>query len=208
MLSPRFAWPAAALLVVAAIPTLLHVYRSPAPLPPGALAAALPERLAEFDPPEPGRRRAAWVEETFDTRDFVTRAYPVRGHEPLELFAARHHDGKKLFHFPELALTYGRSATAVHEAELGAAGAPLPARVIEFRTQEDVRVAAYALLYGERAVAKPIPFYLSILPELFVGEREPMTLLYVQGAVEPGQEDALEEELLRLLAAAAAALRG
>jgi hypothetical protein len=181
VLSARYACAAAAFLLVAAIPTALNAWHAPAPLEPGTLAA----KLAGFG--EPGARQAGWVLETFGAEDFATRSCGG-----LELFAARSYDGKRLFHFPELALTYGRAATAERDA-------PLPARVLEFDGERNVRVAAYALVYGRRAVERPISFYLSILPELFLGRREPMTLVYVQGEAPRARRAALEEGVLRLL---------
>jgi hypothetical protein len=191
VISARHARGAALLLLVAAIPTILNVYRRPAAIAPGSLDAKLGPALG---PSEPGRRNAATVEEYFASTDFVSRQYAA-----IELFAARGWDGKKLFHFPELALTYGHAATAVRDVE--------GARVIEFARGDEVRVAAYALLYGDRIVAEPIRFYLSILPELFVGRREPMTLVYVQADAKRGGEAALEAELRAFLARAVAALR-
>ena len=186
MISARYAWAAAAVLLVAAVPTVLNVYRRPAEPEPNALEKELGARLGEF---APGPRKAESMLEHFGARDFATRRYGA-----IELFAARGYDGKKLFHFPELALTYGRAATAVRDAR--------GARVIEFAQGREVHVAAYALLYGRRSVTQPIRFYLSILPELFLGRREPMTLVYVQGSAPRGGEKALEEELRALLARA------
>ena len=189
MISTRYAWAAALMLLVAAAPTWLNLCRRPAEPLPGALEA----EIGDLGPCEPGRRKAEPILEAFGARDFVTRQYGG-----LELFAARTYDGKKLFHFPELALSYGRAATASREVE--------GARVLEFKEPRNVHMAAYALLYGKRPVAQPIRFYLSILPELFVGRREPMTLVYVQGDAAPGEEQALEAELLALLARTVAAL--
>ncbi|MFI5401988.1 MAG: hypothetical protein ACHQ1G_03555 [Planctomycetota bacterium] len=191
MISARYAWAAAGVLLLAAVPTVLNVYRQPPELVVNGLEEELGAQLGDF---APGPRRAATIEEHFGARDFATRRYGA-----IELFAARSYDGKKLFHFPELALTYGRAATAVRDN----AGV----RVIEFAQDRDVHMAAYALLYGTRAVEEPIRFHLSILPELFLGNREPMTLVYVQGPCPRGGEKAFEAELKALLAKAVAALR-
>lgn len=191
MISSRRAWAAAAVLLVAAVPTVMNVYRPAAEPLAGTLEADLGQCLGPF---EPGPRTAGSIEDLFGAKDFATRQYGA-----IELFAARTYDGKKLFHFPELALSYGRVATAARDVE--------GARVIEFAREDGVHVAAYALLYGRRPVAQPIRFYLSILPELFVGRREPMTLVYVQGDAAPGGEKALEGELKDLLARAVEALR-
>jgi hypothetical protein len=191
VISGRYARAAAVVLLVAAVPTVLNVYRPPAELVPGGLEAKLGDRLGAF---EAGSRPAATIEEHFGARDFATRRYGA-----VELFAARAYDGKKLFHFPELLLTYGRAATAVRDEP--------DARVIEFGEGHGTHMAAYTLLYGSRSVAEPIRFYFSILPELFVGRREPMTLVYVQGDAPRGGEKALEAELRALLARAVETLR-
>lgn len=190
MLSGRHAWAAALVLLVAAVPTVLNVYRAPSELAAGSLEARLGDRLGPF---EAGPRKADTTEEHFGAKDFVTRRYGA-----IELFAARGWDGKKLFHFPELALTYGHAATAVRDVG--------GVRVIEFAEGRDVRMAAYALRYGDRPVTEPIRFYFSILPELFVGHREPMTLVYVQADTTRGGEQALEADLRALLARAVEAL--
>ncbi|MHC4548190.1 MAG: hypothetical protein ACYTEZ_05375 [Planctomycetota bacterium] len=206
MISHRYAWPAAALLLVAFVPTLLNVYRQPPPLEAGALAAAIPADLARFEMTGPGKHqdRPGWVEENYAARDFFERKY--RGDLPeLEVFAARTYDGKKLFHFPELALTYGRSATAVRTGELRVADGTVPVRRIEFRRPDSVRVAASALFYGKRSVDRPVAFLFKILPELFLGRREPMTLIYVQGEAPPAAAAVLAEEVDGLLAASAEA---
>ena len=67
----RHAW-AAALLLAAAVPTVLNVYRRPAELAPGSLEAELGAALGAF---EPGRRRADTTEEHFGAKDFVTRIF-------------------------------------------------------------------------------------------------------------------------------------
>ena len=137
-------------------------------------------------------------------RDFVERKYRVGALE-LEIFAARTYDGKKLFHFPELALTYGRSATAERREELDVDDLSVPVRVLEFRKANVVRRSASALFYGRRPVRDPMLFLFRTLPALFVGQREPMTLIYVQGEAHPDDEAALAQELEELLARSAAA---
>jgi hypothetical protein len=191
MIRTRHAWIAAALLVAAAIPTVRNVYLRPADPAAGALDKELGGALGAF---VPGKCDADTILDHFGARDFVSREYGA-----IDFFAARTYDGKKLFHFPELALSYGRAATAVRDVE--------GARVIEFATEEGTHVAAYALLYGRRRVAEPIRFYLSILPEIFVGGKEPMTLVYVQGDARKGEEKALEKDLRTLLARAIETLR-
>ena len=177
---------------------------SPPALEPGALAAAIPADLEGYREAARGRHDAGWVAAHFAAHDFVERSYRAGGQE-LELFAARTYDAKKLFHFPELALTYGRSVTAERREELDVAGRAVPVRVLEFRKRNAVRRSASALFYGKRPVRDPVVFLFRTLPALFVGQREPMTLIYVQGEAHPDDEAALAGELEELLARSAAA---
>ena len=160
MISPRYAWAATALLCFALVPTVANVYAGPEPLPAGELARMLPAASASE-----GRRRAEWVQTHFGAADFVSRV-----HGDVELFAARTWDGKRLFHYPELALTYGRACTARRLVWVGTDAGRLPVRVLEFKNAGATRLAAYALGYGTRPVERPIGFLTSVLPELFVGK--------------------------------------
>lgn len=206
MIATRHAWLVAGLLLLALVPTYFNVYRQPPALTPDALAAAIPADLEGYRGAAPGRHDAGWVAAHFAANDFVERTYRV-GTLELELFAARTYDAKKLFHFPELALTYGRSATAERREELTVAGEALPVRVLEFRKPTAVRLSVSALFYGRRPVRDPMRFLVRTLPALFVGQREPMTLIYVQGEAHPDDEAALADELEALLAESAAAFR-
>lgn len=204
MIATRHTWLVAGLLLVALVPTYFNVYRQPPALEPGALGHAIPADLEDYRDAAPGRHDADWVAEHFASRDFLERKYRVGTHE-LELFAARTWDAKKLFHFPELALTYGRSVTAERMEELTVADRAVPVRVLEFRQRTSVRRSASALFFGKEPVRDPMRFLLRSLPALFVGQREPMTLIYVQGEVDPDHEAALKEALEELLAESAAA---
>ncbi|MHC4137181.1 MAG: hypothetical protein ACYTDU_02050 [Planctomycetota bacterium] len=204
MIATRHAWLVAGLLLLALVPTYFNVYRQPPALEPGALAVAIPADLEGYRGATPGRHQAEWVAAQFAAQDFVERKYRV-GAQELEIFAARTYDGKKLFHFPELALTYGRSATAERREELDVDGRTLPVRVLEFRKPNAVHRSASALFYGTRPVRDPMPFLFRTLPALVVGQREPMTLIYVQGKAHPDDEAALAKELEELLAKSAAA---
>jgi hypothetical protein len=204
VIATRHAWLVAGLLLLALVPTYFNVYRQPPPLEPGALAAAIPADLEGYRDAGPGPHDAEWVATHFASHDFVERTYRA-GTLELELFAARTYDAKRLFHFPELALTYGRSATAERTGELEVAGRSVPVRVLEFRGRTTVRRSVSALFCGREPVRDPIRFLLRSLPALFVGRREPMTLIYVQGETHAGGEEALARELEGLLARSAAA---
>jgi hypothetical protein len=204
VIATRHTWLVAGLLLLALVPTYFNVYRQPPALEPGALDIAIPVELEGYRDAAPGRHDAGWVAAHFASHDFVERTYRV-GTLELELFAARTYDAKKLFHFPELALTYGRSVTAERAEERDVAGRTVPVRVLEFRQRATVRRSASALFFGREPVRDPMRFLLRSLPALFVGQREPMTLIYVQGEAHADHEAALAQELEELLAKSAAA---
>ncbi len=199
MISPRYVWVIGTLLLFALVPTVLNVYVEPEPLSLGVLARKIPEPLAGFRGPKPGDRKEEWASRQFGVKDFVTRLYTGGGRE-YELFATRSYDAKKLFHFPELALSRGREETARRIEEVQTSAGALPAHVIEFASTRGLHMAAYVLLYGDRGVREPILFMFARVPEMFVGKREAMTLIYVQGGGAPRER--LEQELKQLLAAA------
>jgi len=204
VIATRHTWLVAGLLLLALVPTYLNVYRQPPALEPGGLAAAIPADLEGYRDAVPGRHQSDWAAAHFAAQDFVERKYRV-GAQELELFAARTYDAKKLFHFPELALTYGRSVTAERREELDVADETVPVRVLEFRNRTTVRLSVSALFYGKQPVRDPMPFLFRTLPALFVGQREPMTLIYVQGEAHADDQAALSKEIEELLARSAAA---
>jgi len=200
MMSPRFAWPAAALLLAALVPTVANVYRSPPPEDPAQLGRELRAELAGYGPPGEGTRDAEWSETYFGTRESVSRTYG-----DLDLFAARTRDAKKLFHFPELALSYGRAVTSMRTVRLTAPHEP-SAQLLQFVTSRATHVAVYALYCGKDPVTDPYGHLLSELPSLLMGNHEPWTLVYVQGSAQADDVAELTRRLEGLLAAACAEL--
>ena len=77
--------------------------------------------------------------------------------------------------------------------------------IAQFRKRTAVRLSVSALFYGEEPVRDPMRFLFRTLPALFVGQREPMTLIYVQGEAHADDEAALKKEIEELLARSAAA---
>ena len=196
-MSPRFAWPVAALLLLALVPTVMNVYLHPAPLEPGALDALLPTEIDGIGSSARGSREAPWIKENYGADDFVTRRF-----DDIGFFAARSYDAKKLFHFPELGLDYGRGVTKRRIEELETAAGTVPMRVLEFRRSGGMNLSAYVLLYGRRTVRDPVVFLAATIPERFVGRREPMTLIYVQSGADPDDPAPAEARLRSVLAAA------
>ncbi len=206
MISARYAWAVAALLVVALVPTAIHVYGAPAPLQAGGIDQLLPAQLEGFSEPQGGGRSARWTMGEFGTRDFASRRYPdFDADNGLELFAARAWDGKKLFHFPETALVRSGDKTDERMIEIRVAGEPVPARLLEFTASDGHILALYVLFYGKRPVARPVRFQMALVPELMFGTREPLTLIFVRADATETSRAVVETRLHNLLAAAATA---
>jgi hypothetical protein len=143
------------------------------------------------------------VRREFGTEDFVSRRYaPGGGPGELDLFAARSFDGKRLYHYPETALVRSGNLSGSRLVEIEVRGARIPVRALEFTDRDQRRLARYALFYGRRPVAEPVHFHFSLLPELLVGRREPMTLIFVQATLPLEGGDARRRRLEGLLAAA------
>ena len=206
MISTRYAWAVAALLAVALVPTAIHVYGAPEPLQADGLKKLLPARLEGFGEPRDGGHSARWTLGQFGTRDFVTRRYPdLDAGNGLELFAARAWDAKKLFHFPDTALVRGGDKSDDRMVEIRVADAAVPARLLEFTASGRRILALYVLFYGEQPVARPVRFQVGLLPELMLGRREPMTLIFVRADATETSRDSVEARLHILLAAASEA---
>lgn len=201
MISSRYAWIVAGLLAFALVPTVANVYGGPEEPGAGTLARKIPNRIEGFGEPRPGPRKAAWVEEMFGARDFVTRNYGR-----YKFFAVRTLRATRVIHAPWNGLTYARQLVSARKDRLAS---DLPVHALEFRAREgdSVHLAFYALLYGDRAVDNPIRFMVGQTPNLFVGRREPTTLIYVQGTAPSSGRARLDGDLRRLLAGACAGFR-
>ena len=172
MISSRYAAPVAALLAIARVPTVIDSYRG-ARIDDGWRAAAIPDTLDGMSS-TPTARRATWVDNNFDTADWIERTYKVGGVETT-LFVARSYDPKRLYHHPELALLRGTQTTPAGVVR-SAGRADVPIHVI--RTERGGRsgVAVYALHYGDGYIDNPVLFQLRTSVELLVSRRLPMTL--------------------------------
>ena len=205
-MNPRFAWPTALVLLVALVPTVANVYMPVAPIEGGTLAERIPERLEGHGKAQPGKHaeNPAWALENYGSDDSVSRRYAG-----MEFFAARTYDAKRLFHYPELALTYGHAANTRHSTTIETHVGTTTVQLIDFESSRGNHVAAYVLFYGRRSVDEPYSFMVGVLPELFAGGREPATLIYVQASARKDESKAqLKKRLLGLLDATCAALLG
>ena len=165
MMSSRYAWAAAGLLLFALVPTALNAFRAPEPLagrrariqnPAGNSAAGAKPREANFD-------AAHWVNLHFKTKDFVNREYASRkATSGIKLFARA-----QLRHKKAVPLPGARAERTARPRRPGAssrlattAAGTVPVHVLEFKTRASMHRAAYVLYYGKTGVAAPIRFML------------------------------------------------
>jgi hypothetical protein len=115
------------------------------------------------------------VRRSLDATDWVERTY-VRGDEAVSLFVARSFDMKKLYHHPELAVVDGLDLKPGRVETIDAPGGPIDVHVLE---GEQAGLVAYALLYRDETVARPLLFQVLVAPDLLLRGRRPLTLALV-----------------------------
>lgn len=147
----------------------------------------------------PTDRSHEWMVRKFDSFDWMERWYGAG--TSLRLSVVRSYDAKKLYHHPELAISY-------REMRLGAtARTTLPGRadvpVVTVRAADgEPGLAAYVLHYDHRFVENPYVFQVRQAAELLFTGRRAMTLIYVQDLAAPPDAAVEETMAMRLLAAA------
>lgn len=198
MISPRYAVPVAALLAVALVPTVIHSYRG-ARLDDGSRASRIATTLDGMTSSATARR-PGWVQNNFDSDDWIERTYDAGGIE-VTLFVARSYDAKRLYHHPELALLRGETTPAGVVASRQRPDIPL--HVVRTTRNRQEGVAVYALHYGGGYIDNPVLFQLRTAVELLVSRRRPLTL-FMASAAAGSPETVHEAPATRLLLAAIA----
>ncbi len=170
----RYAIAVAALLAVAAVPTVIHSYMDTT-ASDGRSASAIPMRLAE-QAGTATTRRAGWGKDRFSSSDWIERRYTEA--PEVNLFVGRSLDSKRLYHHPELALAYGQDYGPSTVTRLPQAPG-IPVHVLRGADANSRRIALYTLRYGDEYVQNPVRFQLRTSIELLFSRRKPMTLFFV-----------------------------
>lgn len=197
MISPRFAAAVAAIVALALVPTVIHGYwgaRRDDRLRAKAVAETL-DGVAS----SPTARRAGWVQNNFDTEDWIERTYQASA-AGVYLFVARSYDPKRLYHHPELALLRGTQTQPAGVAR-ASARPDVPLHLIEIERDGRKGLAVYALLYDGRFIGNPVWFQLRTSVELLISRRRPMTL-FMSSALAGTRERLDDAPATRLLLAA------
>jgi hypothetical protein len=196
MISARYAFPVALLIVGALVPTVAHSYLG-LEWRDGRRASALPTVLAGMTS-VPSGRHATWGKRRFDSDDWIERSYTAADGETVKLFVGRSYDAKKLYHHPELAVAYGTEYQAASPARFDVVpGVPI---YVLHGADGSSALAVYALHHGNGFVENPYVYQIRVMGELLFSGRKPMTLFFVQST---GIRGPLEGSVpVRLLGAA------
>ncbi|NOS88053.1 MAG: hypothetical protein HOP34_05840 [Methylococcaceae bacterium] len=174
MTSTRYALPVAFVLLVALIPTVIHSYLDLTTVD-GLSAKNINPVLGNFKS-VPSNRLPIWGQETFGCYDWIERIYTNPQGKPLRLFVGRSYDHKRLYHHPELALSYARDLKEVGQERLPLQP-EIPVNVLRNDTKPNM--AAYVLVYDGEFVDDPIAHQLQQSLKQLVSSRKPITLFYV-----------------------------
>ncbi len=173
MISTRYAILVIILLALALIPTTIHSYIG-ATINDGKSAQNIPFTLGNFTS-TPAKRNSQWGMDIFGSTDWFERDYQDNRRTNIRLFVARAYDHKRLYHHPELALSYAQNL-GKKELLILPGHPEIPVHVL---SKEDHSMqVAYVLLYDGQFIQNPITHQISTSLNLLVNARKPMTLFY------------------------------
>lgn len=197
MISTRYAIPVCILLALALIPTIIHSYID-AKLNDGKSVNNIAITLNNFTS-VPAKRNASWGIDIFSSTDWFERVYHDKQYHKVRLFTARSYDHKRLYHHPELALSYGHSLSK--RGILNISNSPeIPVHLLS--NDDNSMLAAYVLLYNGEFVSDPISHQLGDSMRLLVNARKPMTLFYASQSNLPFNTQFEQSDLASLLSLA------
>jgi len=173
MISTRYALPVIILLLLALVPTVIHSYLG-ATTDDGKSVHKISKHLGDFIS-MPSTRNKQWGKEIFESYDWFERNYRNSDFKKARLFVARSFNHKKLYHHPELALSYAINLSQ-HKIEKLPGQNDIPIHILSNDNHSIVII--YALEYDNRFIKNPITHQLAESIRLLVNPRKPMTLFY------------------------------
>lgn len=185
MISSRLALPVVLILALALVPTIIHNYMG-LTIDDGLLVTRINPRLGAFTS-EPTKRKAPWVKEIFDSDDWFERSYRDQNGSQVRLFAARSYDHKRLYHHPELALSYGQNLKDGGVATIQLGQQKIPVHIL--RRTSGKGVSAYVLYYDDTFIENPIVHQVFDSINLLVSGRKQLTIFYLSDHNTAGAED-------------------
>ncbi|MBL1265002.1 hypothetical protein [Candidatus Methylomicrobium oryzae] len=173
MIATRYSLPVIVLFTVALIPTVIHNYMG-LTAKDNFSVNRIPVILDSFSS-NPSKRLESWGKETFDCHDWIERIYTDDDGHVIRLFAGKSFDHKRLYHHPELALSYGNSMEKENIQLLE--GTKIPVNVL--RNINSPGLAAYVLWSDGQFIENPIQHQIKDTLKLLISPKKPMTLFYV-----------------------------
>lgn len=174
MTSTRYALPVAILLMLALIPTVIHGYLGMKT--DDGLSTTRINRVLDNFTSTPTNRLPEWGEVTFGCTDWIERIYTDEQGKSVRLFVGRSYDHKRLYHHPELALSYAKDLKGAGQIRLP--GQPeIPVTLL----RNDMRptMAAFVLLYDGEFIADPISNQVRTSLKQLISPGKSMTLFYL-----------------------------
>ncbi|NOQ62887.1 MAG: hypothetical protein GQ582_00050, partial [Methyloprofundus sp.] len=195
MISSRYATPVCVLLILALIPTLIHNYMGDT-ANDGKSAQNIATTFNNFSS-TPTSRKPFYGKEMFDSDDWFERDYVSNNMRKIKLFTMRGYDHKRIYHHPELAISYGRALETM-ELESLLAHPEIPVHILV--SDDKSLLVAYVLLFDGEGIADPIKHQLKDSIRLLAGSRKPITLFYASQAHPDLNEAFKDSDIAALLA--------
>lgn len=175
MISPRYALSVVIIIMLALIPTVIHSYLD-LKIDDNVSTHQISDVLGSYVS-KPTQRKQEWGADTFACYDWIERIYTNQQGKSVRLFVGRSYDHKRLYHHPELALSYGKDLRKAGEIQYSAQ----PKILVKLLTNESRPViGAYALLYDNKLIDNAIIHQLMTSLLQLITPRKPMTLFYVE----------------------------
>ena len=174
MTSTRYALPVAIILMLALIPTAIHGYLG-MKTDDGLSTTRINPQLDNFTS-TPTNRLPIWGEVTFGCKDWIERIYTDEQGKSVRLFVGRSYDHKRLYHHPELALSYAKDLRGAGQIRLPEQP-DIPVNLLRNDTRPNM--AAFVLLYDGKFIANPISNQIWASLKQLISPRKPMTLFYL-----------------------------
>jgi hypothetical protein len=174
MTSARYALPVVLVLMLALIPTVIHSYLG-LKTDDGLSVKNIKSVLDNFNS-IPTSRQPGWGEDVFGSEDWFERAYTDEQGKSLRLFVGRSYDHKRLYHHPELALSYAKDLRSKGQIRLP--GQPeIPVNLL--RNDSRPNMAAFVLVYDGKFIDNPISHQIRDSLKQLISARKPMKLFYI-----------------------------
>jgi len=197
MTSTRYALPVALVLILALIPTVIHSYLD-LKADDRLSVTNIKSVLDNFNS-TPTDRKPGWGEDTFGCEEWIERTYTDEQGKPLRLFAGRSYDHKRLYHHPELALSYAKGLTSTGLVNLP--GQPeIPVNLLYNDARSNM--AAFALYYDGKFIDNPISFQIQDSLKQLISAGKPMTLFYIADDNAANKTDFIQSSAATLLKSA------